>query len=330
MNIDNHFENLIARYLNGDCSGQEVEELYSWINQHEENKEIFNQIKDTWDSVSRIDFSTEKQLTQFYKNQSERKKVFKLSYWKQAVAAAAVLAIGLLSGILFMHNNQKIDDHEVVFNVPFGSKSSVTLADGSIVILNSGSTITYKEGNQKNGRKVHLSGEAFFDVEPDKKSPFLVYTDDFTIEVTGTSFNVCAYSDNPFSSATLAEGSVSLTFNRSGQSFNLKPGERMRFDRESNRYSLLAVDVEPEVAWKDDDFIFRNMAFPELSRRLERWYDVKLTFEAPELKEFTYSGRFKNQETIWQVLDALKLTTPLDYKRVSDREFEILYKPAIR
>ena len=327
MNNDNYFGNLIVRYLNDDCSGHEAEELLSWVKESPDHKRLFNEIKDMWDSIPRKEFSIDSQLARFYKNQSE-KKVVRISFWKQAVAAAAVLVIGLFAGILLMQNNQKVADREIVLKVPYGSKSTVTLADGSEVILNSGSTLTYNEGNLKHGRKVHLSGEGFFNVIPDKKSPFLVHTDDFVIEVTGTSFNVCSYTDNLFSNATLTEGSISLTFNRSGQSFDMKPGERLRYDRETNRYSMIAVEVEPEVAWKDGDFIFRNMAFAELSRRLERWYDVKLTFEAPELKDFTYSGRFKNQETIWQVLDALKLTTPIDYKRVDDREFAILYKPA--
>lgn len=329
MNNDNYFGNLIVRYLNGDCNRQETEELLNWVKDNPDHIRLFSEIKDTWDSIPDKDFSIDRQLARFYKKQSE-KKVVRISYWKQAVAAAAVLAIGLFSGIFLNQNNQSIDQREVVFSVPFGSKSSVTLADGSEVILNSGSTLTYNEGNMKDGRKVRLSGEGFFNVKPDKRSLFHVQTDDFVIEVTGTSFNVCSYPDNSFSNTTLAEGSISLTFNRSGQSFSLKPGERLRYDRENNRYTLLKVDIEPEVAWKDGDFIFRNMAFAELSRRLERWYDVKLTFEAPELKEFTYSGRFKNQETIWQVLDALKLTTPIDYKRVADREYEILYKPAKR
>jgi len=327
MNNDNYFGNLIVRYLNGDYNVQEAEELFSWVNENPDHKRLFNEIKDTWDSIPRKDFSIDKQLARFYKNQSEKKVVW-ISYWKQAVAAAAVLAIGLFAGILMNQGKQNIDEREIVFNVPYGSKSTITLSDGSSVILNSGSTLTYNEGNLKHKRKVHLSGEGFFNVIHDNKRPFFVHTDDFVIEVTGTSFNICSYTDNLFSNATLTEGSISLTFNRSGQSFKLNPGERLRYDRETNRFTLLAVDVEPEVAWKDGDFIFRNMAFAELSRRLERWYDVKLTFEAPELMGFTYSGRFKNQETIWQVLDALKLTTPIDYKRLNDREFEILYKPA--
>jgi ferric-dicitrate binding protein FerR (iron transport regulator) len=90
---------------------------------------------------------------------------------------------------------------------------------------------------------------------------------------------------------------------------------------------LGSADVESEIAWKDGEFIFRNIPFPELVKRLERWYDVKLNYTDEGLQKYTYTGRFKNQETIWQVLDALKLTSPIDYRKNTFREFELIYKP---
>jgi transmembrane sensor len=325
MILGNDFENLIVRYLKGECTGQEIEELKNWIDHQPGNQRIFLEIKDTWDTISKREISLDQQLVIFYRNLLEKRKTFRLSYWKQAVAVAAVLAIGLFSGVLLTTKKEVVVQSEVVYRVPLGSKSNVTLADGSLVLLNSGSTLTYPADYGKGKREVHLSGEGFFRVESDTGNPFIVNSKDFTVKVTGTEFNVCTYDDNLYSSATLAEGKIDLTFARSGQEFELKQGERLKYDRQKNRYSLHSVDVEPEVAWKDGEFIFRNIPFPDLVRRLERWYDVKLTYPADELQDFTYTGRFKNQETIWQVLDALKLTTPIDYRRVTFREFEIFF-----
>ena len=330
MDVNNHFENLIARYLNGECPAQEVDELYTWINQDPENKKTYMAIKDMWDTLPGEISSPDRQLALFYKNQSERRKRTTISWWKQAVAAAAVLATGLFTGLLLNQQKPAVKNQAVVFTVPMGSKSSVILPDSSEVVLNSGSTLTYFSDPDPVQRRVNLSGEAYFNVKQETGIPFIVNSGDFSVEVTGTEFNVCAYEDNSFSSATLTEGNVRLTFNKSGQEFELVPGERLRYDRETNRYSKAMVDTEPEIAWKNSEFIFRNMPFPELVRRLERWYDVNISYSALQLKDFTYSGRFKNQETIWQVLDALKLTTPIDYKRVSFREFEVLYKPSAK
>ncbi|MFZ5429644.1 MAG: FecR family protein [Bacteroidota bacterium] len=326
MEFDNYIENLIARYLNGDCTVQETEELLQWIRKDPVNQKAFSEIKDTWDSIQGKNLSTDEQLLRFYKKQLEKRKVIRLSLWKQAVAVAAVLAIGLFSGIMLMQTSEKQVKTAMEFSVPLGSKSSFVLEDGSTVTLNSGSRLVYSQHPKTNSREAFLEGEGYFSIVPDKKQRFIVNTSDFAVEVTGTEFNVCAYPDNPFSSTTLAEGSVQITFNRSGQIYEINPGERLRYDREANRFSRAAVDIEPEIAWKDGEFIFRNIAFSELVRRLERWYDVQITWSAAELRQFTYTGRFKNQETIWQVLDALKLTTPIDYSRISFREFEIMYK----
>jgi ferric-dicitrate binding protein FerR (iron transport regulator) len=88
---------------------------------------------------------------------------------------------------------------------------------------------------------------------------------------------------------------------------------------------LSEADIESEMAWKDDQFIFKNIPFPELAKRLERWYDVKLNYSDQRLQEYAFTGKFKNQETIWQVLDALTFTIPISYEKTTFREFNIKY-----
>ena len=93
------------------------------------------------------------------------------------------------------------------------------------------------------------------------------------------------------------------------------------------KYEITESDVEVESSWKDGEFRYKEISFAELIRKLERWYDVTLAYSSPQLDEMQYTGNFKNQETIWQVLDGLKLTTPIDYKKNGFREFEISYLP---
>jgi ferric-dicitrate binding protein FerR (iron transport regulator) len=219
----------------------------------------------------------------------------------------------------------KVDGNQVV-TVPLGSRSKVTLADGTEINLNSGSELSYATSFSSQNRSVTLSGEAYFQVKSDANHPFLVKTKNFDIRVTGTRFNVCAYGEDVLGSATLAEGKVNLQLNKFNQEFVLKPGEKFILDGISQTFSMVKADVEQETAWKNGEFIFKSIRFPDLTKRLERWYDVKLTCSDKRLMNYTYSGRFKNQETIWQVLDALRLTSPIDYHRTSFREFEIIYK----
>jgi ferric-dicitrate binding protein FerR (iron transport regulator) len=172
-----------------------------------------------------------------------------------------------------------------------------------------------------------LTGEGYFEVKSDPQHPFVVKTADFDVKVTGTRFNLCTYAENAYATTTLAEGTIEVSIPATSQKFKIEPGEKFELDRKTRKYLLGSADVESEIAWKDGEFIFRNIPFPELVKRLERWYDVKLNYTDEGLQKYTYTGRFKNQETIWQVLDALKLTSPIDYRKNTFREFELIYKP---
>ena len=327
MKETDSIENLISRFLNGDCTPQEASELKRWIESSPENKKEFTALKDIWDfSLSKPDRSND-QLAQFYKKQLEKSNRQRGLWIRSSAAVAAVLVIGLVISILIPHSDNTIVGNQQVFSVPLGSKSKVMLADGTEVNLNSGSELRYSADFSSKKRVVRLSGEGFFKVKSDKENPFVVQTSDFDVKVTGTEFNICTYSENKVATATLAEGAIHLKMKSSGQTFEIKPGEKFELDRTSRKYMLEQADIESEVAWKDGQFIFRSIPFPELVQRLERWYDVKLDYSGSELQNFKFTGRFKNQETIWQVLDALKLTSPIDYRKTTFREFTLIYKP---
>ncbi len=334
MNQKTEIEQLIVRYLNGECNIADQQELNRWLAQSDENKRIFYKIKDVWDASLKKEDNSREALLQFYRQQASKSKTSTkvLHLWKTVAGIAAVLAIGFISlFILNMLTRQAPDVQPgsamMLFKVPLGSRSEVMLADGSTVILNSGSELKYPGTFAYGKREVSLTGEAFFKVKSDEKNPFIVKTDNFNIQVTGTQFNVCSYDDDNYSTVTLAEGKVGVQFGGNDNAVDIIPGQQLYFNKDENKYNVKESDVTIESSWKDGEFRFKEIVFPELLKRLERWYDVRLSFSSPELEEMIYSGNFRNQETIWQVLDALKLTTPIDYKKSGFREFEIIYKP---
>ncbi len=328
MKVNTDIEQLIARYLNGDCDDNENRELLAWVEASEENKKLFFKIKDTWDASLKKEDITDFALLQFYKRQATKsynsRKTIQLWRWSAAIAAS--LVVGMVA-IFLINSAQNMSTEMVTFKVPMGSRSEVILADGSEVVLNSGSEITYPETFNTKRREISLNGEAFFKVTSDKSNPFIVKTSDFDVHVTGTQFNVCSYSDNNYSSVTLSEGKVDVNFSGKDEPVILSPGEKLKLDREKQKYNISETEVEADIAWKNGEFRFKKIAFPELIKRLERWYDISLIYTSPELEDMVYSGSFKNQETIWQVLDALKLTSPIDYEKIGFRQFKIKYKP---
>lgn len=327
MKDKEYIETLITRFLNGDCTSVEHQELKNWIDETSDNKKEYLVIKDIWDISKTHQDKTEGQLALFYKNQFEKMRKSQMLWIRYSLFVAAILLLGLVISILIPQKTISQPENMQVFSVPLGSRSKVLLADGTEIILNSGSVLKYSNNYSSTNRVVSLSGEGYFMVKSDPAHPFVVKTSDFDIQVTGTKFNVCSYIDNEYSATTLVVGKIGLQMKGSSNILTVSPGEKFQFDRESRKYSLSTVEIESEIAWKDGEFLFKKIPFPDLAQRLERWYDVKLNCSGAELQKFAFTGRFKNQETIWQVLDALKLTSPIDYRKTTFREFTIIYKP---
>ncbi|MGQ8338685.1 FecR family protein [Sunxiuqinia sp. A32] len=325
-NTTNH-EQLIARYLNGDYSSEDEQYLMAWIAESQENKKRYLEIKDTWDASLKTSLIETEQLLKFYKRQATRKNSRIVSTWIYGASAAAILTIGLLiGGLMNSHISPSPQRQVESFFVPQGSRSELMLADGTKVKLNSDSRLEISPDFSAKNRVVSLIGEGYFEVQSDKQHPFTVQTAKFDVLVTGTKFNISSYADDQKISATLKEGQIKLT-TINNQAITLKPGEKISFDQESMIAAMEDAAVETELAWTAGDFVFREIPFLDLVKRLERWYDVKLSYNSPELNDMVYSGSFKNQEPILQVLDALKLTSPIDYQQINYREFKLIYKP---
>ncbi|HKJ41721.1 MAG TPA: FecR domain-containing protein [Sunxiuqinia sp.] len=326
IKITTEQEQIIARYLNGECSPDEEKALKRWISEDPAHEKYFWELKDSWDASLKPKTDTTEQLLKFYQKQAGKNDRFTLPRWASWGAAAAILVIGLVIGGIWQQRSFHLSSQVESFQVPLGSRSHLTLADGTQVNLNSGSSLTLGKGFSAKHREVKLTGEGYFQVKSDKKHPFTVKTDKFDVTVTGTKFNISSYATDQKISATLAEGHIKLsTINH--KVIDLHPGQKISFDQQTMNPQLEQADVESELAWVKGEFIFKEIPFPDLIKRLERWYDVKLKYKGTAFNKMLYSGSFKNQETIWQVLDALKLTTPIDYKKINFREFELIYKP---
>lgn len=235
----------------------------------------------------------------------------------------------------------KVDKKENYFNikVPYGSKTTVELPDSSKVILNSGSSLYYADNFGDSTRTVYLNGEAYFDVTRDKNKPFYVKTNDATIKVLGTQFNVKAYPKDDIMETTLVSGSVEIfpnkqTYNGKMQEYRrilLKPNEKIVIAHDTIttigiRKSITPVnnilkatiasqeseETQTDIAWKNNVLILSNEPFSEIITKLERWFNADITMNDEELGDVRFSARF-NGESIAEVLYALSLTQPFNY-----------------
>lgn len=204
--------------------------------------------------------------------------------------------------ITFLPGNSQKANYKIA--TPRGGNYVVTLSDGSVVHLNAASSLRFPNHFVGDKRIVELQGEAFFDVKHQKNKPFIVKVkNQFEVFVTGTQFNVKAYSENELSTTTLIEGEVKI-ITKDGDNHNLKPGD-IAYIGESVRVTIPS-SVDEITAWKDGLFVFDRTSLNEIMRQVSLWYDVDITFEGQD-KGKTFSGIVDKKNNASDVLKILTL-----------------------
>ena len=195
--------------------------------------------------------------------------------------------------------------------IPRGGEYQVKLADGTIVRLNSGSSLRYPVAFGKEKREVVLKGEAYFQVAKDKEHPFIVVTGEAEIEALGTSFNVYSYKEENRIETTLVEGAV--RFAVADQTVILMPGEQGMVGTDGN-LEKKKVDVFPYIAWKEGKFVFRKRSLEEVMHIISRWYNVEAVFQNESLKKVSFSGNLKRYDDFEHIVSMLEMTGGIRFK----------------
>lgn len=195
--------------------------------------------------------------------------------------------------------------------VPRGTSFHLVLSDGTRVWLNADSKITYPVIFTGDTREVHLEGEAFFDVKRNEQAPFTVNTDQLNVRVLGTKFNVNTFADNGFASTALVEGSVEVS-GKMGTLQRLIPGQVAMIDS-IGKIQVVDMELKPYTAWIDDMFCFRNAPLSEILKQVERYYNVKVVYNADYREEY-YTGDIYRNKPLQTLLDVLEMTIPVKFE----------------
>ena len=198
--------------------------------------------------------------------------------------------------------------------VPRGGEFSFLLPDSTTVFLNAESRLRFPDrfvpGSE---RIVYLSGEAYFDVKRDPRSPFLVCLEHSAVKVTGTSFNVKAYPDDTNEATTLISGTVSMGIGTTEQWIVLKPGEQGNYDATRKTLLQQTVDVNYYTAWKDGVFAFYRQPLEEVMKTLGCWYLFDTHYQNEALKSILYTGKINRHASIREVLHTFELMDELTF-----------------
>lgn len=314
----NRIEELLPRYCEGEVSDDERLLVEEWIAQSDDNYRIAKQIytinlaTDTMNVLSKV--NTEKALANVFRKMSDRRKTGWF-IWLQRIAA--ILFIPVLIILLvqnFSSKPQLVKKLEVRTNP--GMTTRVDLPDGSVVLLNSESSLSYPSSFDGNIRDVYLKGEAFFSVTKDDRKRFVVSTPHETrIEVLGTEFNVEAFEKDSVVSTTLVRGKVRFSYVEEARdkSVTLKAGEKLVYNPKQSKVNLYATTGETETAWKDGKVIFSDTRLPEALHMLSKRYNVEFVIKNDLLKKESFTGSFTHQR-LERILEVFKISSNIKWR----------------
>lgn len=196
--------------------------------------------------------------------------------------------------------------------IPKGGEYVMTLEDGTVVHLNSESKIEYPVRFTEKNREVYLEGEAYFKVVRREKQPFIVKTTHMDIKVSGTEFNVKAYSDEKWVQTTLVQGKVTVFSgpNRTVQ-HRLEAEQQAELDLEKGKLDIKRVNVAPFIAWKEGQFVFEGNHLEEIMSVLGKWYDFNVIYREEWIKNIEFAGKLNRSGSIEPILDVIRSTHKL-------------------
>ena len=323
---ESELNKLFDKYQNNQCTAEELRTVEDFLSSFQNNNQWNKEVHGDQNEVeNRILQKIERNLDPNTKKSKSRKFISSASL----LVAASISALLVLSILVYSNDHKEVDKSEVstiIRKAGKGQKYSIVLADGTKVKLNSESTLVFPEKFTNYTREVELVGEAFFEVTENPDKPFIVKTKKLTTEVLGTSFNVRAF-EKKKSVVTVVTGKVKVSTNQyeklTSESILLLPEEQGYIDLVSNKLTKSNIELEKVISWKNNTIVFDHVSMREAADILERWYDVKITFEKSSIKECLILRSSYKNESLENVLKSLKFIQGIDYRIADNKEVVI-------
>ncbi len=300
---------LLLKYIEGDCSDQETVDITNWLDSDHDNKREYLAMRKLYD----ITIWQTPQVTQF--KQKPKGKTFFRSLkpvYFEIIKIAAILVVAIIgSRYLFPRSMAENPIVMQTLNVPAGQRAEITLEDGTKVWLNAKTILTFPNQFTGGTREVRLDGEGFFDVTSNKSKPFIVKTEKYDIKVWGTKFNLLAYSGPGIFETSLFEGSVEVLEPGNYKGILIRPDERIYLD--DNRLVVAPIAHISHFLWKEGIISFDDESFPELVKRLELYFDLKVEVKNDKILSYRCTGKFRIKDGVEHILKVLQLSNKFRY-----------------
>ena len=313
---------LLAKYLIGSLSSEEMEEVMRWRDLSAENETVFSEVlrlRLSWNTAKyadneRIDMALEKVNVRI--NRARRYRIARslLKY------AAVILLLVSFSAVGW--NYFKPETYMTIALGDSEGVKKVTLDDGSVVWLRGNSALKIPQSFSAVNRTVSLQGEAFFDVAKNAQYPLYVSTNYVNIKVLGTAFNVKTDEKHQNVETVLARGKVALLDKQWNPILDMSPGEKVTYDNNKNEYATEVVDVNVCTAWRLNQFVFENVTLREIVNQLCVKFNVNINLESTKLAQRKFRCVINEDESLPDILKLLKYLAPIQY-RIEGKEIFI-------
>ncbi|MFT2010699.1 FecR family protein [Pontibacter sp. 13R65] len=327
MNREQYWQQAFQKYLNNEASQEERKTLEEFLQHLEQQGDA------VWQELEEPEDEIKKRLQRRLPLPAAQASTRVLWYQSVAgrIAATILLVLGFGLALTYYLQPGRLPHVQQAHQATTvaaaaGEQKQVILPDGTTVLLNGESQLTYSPADFGQGvRHVDLQGEAFFEVKRDTLHPFLVATKLLTTRVLGTSFNINTH-DN-IHSVTVATGLVEVSEKGTplGQKVQLHPSEKATFDPEKNLLHKQRHEAALDFAWMQKVLVLQELPLQQALAKVERWYGVRISYD-PQLSQRTITARYEN-EKLENVMESLSFLLDLSWEQTSSNNLLLHKQP---
>lgn len=299
-------DGILAKWLTHTATEEELAILRKWGGQNEENLNLIENLQKTWgeDTPEPILVHVDAKANEIWAAAMEQQPKQPLRWKLMLRYAAAILILGAsFFWMLNVADFGKVEQEDTLAIAPTfilrenlpGQKTKGLLPDGTVVYLNSSSSIKYRENFEGTERRVVLNGEAFFEVAKDESKPFIVESTGIETVALGTAFNVNAFDPSQIR-ISLLEGKVSINeAEMTSKLAILSPGKELLINSNTQKYLEQSFEAEYVIGWKAGKLVLNHASLDDVAQRLERWYGIEITMKGDIPEDWEISTVYENQ-----------------------------------
>ncbi|KKB57735.1 MULTISPECIES: FecR family protein [Parabacteroides] len=313
------------------------EERLSLLHDVEANEELKRQFAEYQNMYALLNLGHQMENREVGKDKfdqfiSAKQRGVSLKLWVRRLSYAAVVAVLVVSSsiltYLYMQNSLQQNLLSNTMNTlytPAGQRAQLVLQDGTEVWLNAKSRLVYPAQFVGKERRVTVEGEAFFNVAKNPSKPFIVSTQDIDMKVLGTQFNVYCYPDAGYIQTSLLEGTVKVFFpDKEKEGIILKPDQQVTVSE--GKMIVSQISLEERFLWREGIYAFENEPLIDILKKMELYYDVRIIVKDASLFNDTYTGKFRQRDSLDDVFRVLQQIRKFKVEKDKDRNIITLSK----